>query len=91
MNETQRQKRTTLPRRANTIREVASTLADIRLRIVTARQVISDRIGYIVASILGAATYHYFGRIGLAVLCALYAVRVVNAYHAWKELDRITK
>lgn len=86
MTETNPQKRTTLPRRSKTIREVASSLADKRLRIVTARQVISDRIGYIIAAILGASTYHYFGRIGLAVLCAFYVVRVVNAYHGWKAL-----
>lgn len=79
------QPRRTLPRRANTIRAVAAQLADRRLREVTLRQAVSDRIGYLVASMLGAGAMRYFGMRGVQALACLYVLAALFAY--WRAAD----
>lgn len=73
--------RTTLPRRANTIREVAVDMA----RQVGIRQAISDRVGYLLAFLFGAAVMRY---LGFWVVSAATAVYVLSVYIAYKRFLR---
>lgn len=77
---------TTLPRRANTIRAVAATMAHKHETEMFARQAVSDRIGYAVACVLGAVAYRFFGQTGVGVLVALYAVTAIRAHRKYQKL-----
>jgi hypothetical protein len=77
---------TTLPRRANTIRAVAASMAHKHEREVGARQAVSDRIGYAVAAVLGSIAYRYFGQMGVAVLVALYAISALRAHQQYLKV-----
>jgi hypothetical protein len=76
----------TLPRRANTIRALAASMAAERRSLEAARQAISDRIGYAVAALIGVGAYRYFGRQGVEALVALYAVSVVMSYRRLRRM-----
>lgn len=87
----QTQKPTSLPRRANTIRALAASMADRRLKVEGARQVVSDRIGYMIAAVIGALAYANYGSKGLYALAVLYLLGVIRAYERWKKLDAADK
>jgi hypothetical protein len=77
---------TTLPRRANTIRAVAAQLAHKHETESFARQAVSDRIGYAVAAVVGAAAYALFGKPAIGVLIMLYAVSAVRAHRKYLKI-----
>lgn len=76
----------TLPRRANTIRSLAAQLAHKKMTEDGARQAVSDRIGYLVASLIGAAVFRYVGWPGVEALGALYAGSAWLAYRRHKKI-----
>lgn len=89
----------TLPRRAGKIRELATQLgkeyASQRIREaagvqvkIDARQAVSDRIGYGLAVVIGAALVSLLGWWGVLGALALNAVGVVRSYRRWKALKR---
>lgn len=77
-----------LPHRANTLRAIAASMANRELMRATQRQAVSDKIGYAVAVVMGAAAWRYGGRLWVAVLCAGY---VFNAWMAHRKWQRLTK
>lgn len=82
---------TALPRRARTIRALAATFADRKLRVEGARQIVSDRIGYLIAAFIGALAFANYGQRGVYALAALYFLNVLRAYERWKKLDAADK
>ncbi len=76
----------TLPRRANTIRALAAQLAHRKMTEDGARQAVSDRIGYLVAAIIGAAVFRYLGWSGVQALGILYAASAWLAHRRWKKV-----
>jgi hypothetical protein len=88
---TQTQKPTSLPRRANTIRSLAASMAERKLRVEGARQVVSDRIGYLFAAVVGGLAFKYYGPPGVYVMILLYFLGALRAYERWKKLDKEDK
>lgn len=82
MNEAPR----TLPRRSNTIRSLAAAMAHKKMTEVGQRQAVSDRIGYMVAVVLGAAAMTLGGRPAVAVVLGLYGAIAFRAYRRWKAM-----
>jgi predicted MFS family arabinose efflux permease len=76
-----------LPRRANGIRALASQMASKKLTEVAARQTVSDRLGYGVAAVIGAAAFHYGGPRWLGLVLAVYVCSAVLAYRRYKRLS----
>lgn len=73
-----------LPHRANGIRTLAAQMAQKKLAEIMARQGISDRIGYLVAVVIGAGVFYRFGWKGVVLVLAVYSIAVVNAYRQWR-------
>jgi hypothetical protein len=69
-----------IPRRANGIRRLAADMASRKISEVNARQSVSDRIGYAVSTLIGAAAFHYGGELAVGALVLLYAVSASVAY-----------
>lgn len=78
--------RTTLPRRANTIRAVAAGLAAKHEALVAARQAVSDRVSYTLAFLLGALTFGVGGWYGVALGACFYGWLAYRSYRAWKAV-----
>lgn len=76
-----------IPRRANRIRALAVSLAADRRRLEVARQAVSDRIGYMVAAVIGAVVYARYGQRGVEVLAALYALSAFFSYRKFKRVS----
>lgn len=76
--------RTTLPRRANTIRAAAISLAAKHEAAVALRQAVSDRIGYALAFLLGALVLWIGGGYGVALGACFYGRRAYRSYRAWR-------
>ena len=49
-----------------------------------ARQLVSDKIGYLVAVLLGAGAFAGAGWLGVGALVGFYALGVVRAYRRWR-------
>lgn len=77
--------RTTLPRRANTIREAAASLAAKHEAAVALRQSVSDRISYALAFLLGALVLGVGGWYGVALGACFYGWRAYAGYRAWRS------
>lgn len=76
--------RTTLPRRANTIRAVAASLAAKHEAVVLARQSVSDKVSYALAFLLGALVLWIGGAYGVALGACFYGWRAYRSYRAWR-------
>ena len=76
--------RTTLPRRAGTIRVVAASLAAKHVAAVLARQLVSDRVSYALAFLLGALTFGVGGWYGVALGACFYGWLAYIGYRAWR-------
>lgn len=76
----------TLPRRANTIRAIAVQIAHKKMTEVGARQAVSDRIGYLVAALIGASAFRYFGWMGVEVMGVLYAASAWLAHRRYQKI-----
>lgn len=92
--------RTTLPRRANTIREAAAQLAQrkleeeagklaVSLELRERRKAVSDRIGCALAVLMGAIAFRVAGWWAL-VLVAGYGVGAWRSYLAWRRMTQGT-
>jgi len=75
-----------LPRRANRIRALAADMASIKLRETNARQAVSDRIGYAIAVVGGAAAYHFGGTRAVEGVVLLYAIAASMAHARYRRL-----
>lgn len=75
-----------LPRRANGIRRLAADMAHRKLTELTARQAISDRIGYGIAALLGATAFHFGGSYAVEALTALYGLSAARAYWRYRKV-----
>lgn len=75
----------TLPRRANQISRLANLIAQNRLQTLAARQSVSDRIGYGIASLIGAGAYRIGGQTALLALVGIYGVSAVVAYRRYRR------
>lgn len=71
-----------LPRRARQIHRFAHDLAKNRLAVLALRQAASDKIGYAIATGLGAAAFNYGGKGAVLILAEIY---VFNAYRTYRE------
>lgn len=87
---TANEKPRTLPRRANTIRALAATMAQKKLSETNARQAVSDRIGYAAAAMIGAFAFKYGGEGATAAIVLLYAVSAVFAHRRHKKATAST-
>jgi hypothetical protein len=76
--------RTTLPRRAGTIRAVAASLAARHEATVIARQIVSDRASYALAFLLGGLVFRVGGWYGLALGACFYGWRAYRSWRAWR-------
>jgi hypothetical protein len=56
-----------------------------------ARQVVSDRIGYLFAAVVGGLAFKYYGPPGVYVMILLYFLGALRAYERWKKLDKEDK
>ena len=73
-----------LPRRARKISDMANAIAADRLRVLSLRQAVSDRIGYTVAVAFGAlATWASWWAVGL--LLVGYVIAAVVAYRRYQR------
>lgn len=73
-----------LPRRARQISQMANAIAADRLRVLSLRQAVSDRIGYAVAVTLGAlAKWASWWAVGLLVVG--YVIAAVVAYRRYRS------
>jgi hypothetical protein len=84
----QTQQPTTLPRRANTIRQLSAAMAHKKLTEDGQRQAASDKIGYAVAVLLGAVAFMYGGKLAVVGLIVVYLLNAVRAYQRWKALTK---
>lgn len=76
-----------LPRRANGIRDLAAQMASKKLAGVNARQAVSDRIGYAVATVIGGLVTTFAGWWGLVAVVTLYAFSASRAYRRYRTLQ----
>lgn len=76
--------RKTLPRRANTIRSLSMDIA----RQSALRQAISDRLGYLLAFVFGAAVFRGAGWVGVGIASAVYTLSIYASYRRYQALKR---
>ena len=72
-----------LPRRARQIHRFAHDLASHRLSVLSLRQAASDKIGYAVATVIGAAAFHYAGEGAVLILVEVYLFNALRAYRKY--------
>jgi hypothetical protein len=77
-----------LPRRANTIRALAGTMANRKVAELAQRQSVSDKIGYALAVCMGAVTFRYLGVDGVGLLATVYLGNAWLSYRKWKAARR---
>ena len=85
MTDAIKQTSTSIPRRANRIRQVAADMASRKLREVNARQAVSDRIGYAVAVTIGAIALHFGGVYVVEAIVVLYIIGAKVAFSRYKK------
>lgn len=67
------------------VRHTSAKIANRKLQQINLRQTVSDRIGYLIASMLGAGTMHWFGWRGVQALGALYLLSLIFAYSRYTK------